>query len=249
MKFCQNMERMGLSNSLHRKQPCFLQISWYKMMLQFTRLSRSQEILSSPFLERIMLDSVMVIYLSFNMRMLSLPNIEIKTYISLETDISCIGFNCGEAVNFALDDWFPLGAAASKRYANLKMFPLVSYEELLCKEAVHIYKSLKVRGSKNKPVKDLTSYHATVLSFMHLLQFYKETLLGLNDSKESSSTIGTLTCCDCHRECYLAYMLCEYCHSDPICLFHGKNKEKALYLHLTCNTVHYYLSLICYEEI
>ncbi|KEH21496.1 transcription factor jumonji (JmjC) domain protein [Medicago truncatula] len=25
------------------------------------------------------------------------------------------GFNCGEAVNFAIGDWFPLGAAASKR--------------------------------------------------------------------------------------------------------------------------------------
>ncbi|TKY67763.1 Lysine-specific demethylase JMJ706 [Spatholobus suberectus] len=132
------------------------------------------------------------------------------------------GFNCGEAVNFAIGDWFPLGAAASKRYAHLRMFPIISYEELLCEEAMQIYKSLKVTGSKNKP-KDLTAYHATVLSFVHLMQFYKETLFKLNTSKESSSssnTIGTLICRDCHRDCYVAYMLCEYCDSCPICLYH-----------------------------
>ncbi|KAJ1422113.1 JmjN domain [Sesbania bispinosa] len=56
------------------------------------------------------------------------------------------GFNCGEAVNFAIGDWFPLGAEASKRYAHLRMFPIIPHEELLCKEAMQIYKSLKVRG-------------------------------------------------------------------------------------------------------
>ncbi|KAK7308280.1 hypothetical protein VNO77_41882 [Canavalia gladiata] len=31
------------------------------------------------------------------------------------------GFNCGKAVNFATDDWFPLGAEASRHYALLRM--------------------------------------------------------------------------------------------------------------------------------
>ncbi|XP_031395287.1 lysine-specific demethylase JMJ706-like [Punica granatum] len=46
------------------------------------------------------------------------------------------GFNCGEAVNFALGDWFPLGAVASRRYALLNRVPLLPHEELLCKEAM-----------------------------------------------------------------------------------------------------------------
>ncbi|KAL2339390.1 hypothetical protein Fmac_007330 [Flemingia macrophylla] len=51
------------------------------------------------------------------------------------------GFNCGEAVNFAIGDWFPLGAAASNRYAHLRVRSLIPYEELLCKEAMLVYKS------------------------------------------------------------------------------------------------------------
>lgn len=133
-------------------------------------------------------------------------------------------------MNFAIGDWFPLGAAASRRYAHLRMFPIIPYEELLCKEAMQIYKSLKVRGSRSK-LKDVACYHATVLSFVHLMQYYK-TLLRLNDPMKcssSSNTIGTLICRDCHRDCYVAYMLCSSCYSYPICLYHGK---KALYLHL-----------------
>ncbi|XP_019465230.1 PREDICTED: lysine-specific demethylase JMJ706-like isoform X1 [Lupinus angustifolius] len=128
------------------------------------------------------------------------------------------GFNCGEAVNFAIGDWFPLGAEASKRYANLRMFPIIPYEELLCKEAMQLYKLSKDRGSKN-----LACNHATVLSFVHLMQFYKKTLLQLKGSKEcsiSSRTIDTLICCNCHRDCYVCYMLCEHCYSHPICLYH-----------------------------
>eukprot|EP01018_Ginkgo_biloba_P006432 Gb_15885 [translate_table: standard] len=47
-----------------------------------------------------------------------------------------ICFNCGEAVNFAMADWFPFGAAACKRYANLNRLPILPHELLLCKEAM-----------------------------------------------------------------------------------------------------------------
>ncbi|KAJ1440442.1 JmjC domain [Sesbania bispinosa] len=49
------------------------------------------------------------------------------------------------AVNFAIGDWFPPGAAATKRYAHLKMLPIIPYEELLCKEAMLVYKSSKFK--------------------------------------------------------------------------------------------------------
>ncbi|KAG1360619.1 lysine-specific demethylase JMJ706 [Cocos nucifera] len=50
------------------------------------------------------------------------------------------GFNCAEAVNFAIGDWFPFGSVASQRYALLNRTPLLPYEELLCKEAMLLYK-------------------------------------------------------------------------------------------------------------
>ncbi|KAF2306687.1 hypothetical protein GH714_020443 [Hevea brasiliensis] len=41
------------------------------------------------------------------------------------------GFNCGEAVNFALGDWFPFGELASKRYARIGMMAILPCEEIL----------------------------------------------------------------------------------------------------------------------
>ncbi|XP_061357216.1 lysine-specific demethylase JMJ13-like [Gastrolobium bilobum] len=140
------------------------------------------------------------------------------------------GFNCGEAVNFAIGDWFPLGAAASRRYAHLKMLSIIPYEELLCKEAMLVYKSSKVRSSKNKP-EDMASYHAIVLSFLHLMQFYKASLLRLNSPRKlssSSNTLGSLICSLCHKDCYVAYLQCKYCYSHPICLFHDIASQTCL---------------------
>ncbi|ESW19401.1 hypothetical protein PHAVU_006G121800 [Phaseolus vulgaris] len=132
------------------------------------------------------------------------------------------GFNCGEAVNFANDEWFPLGAAASRRYALLRMMPLIPYEEILCKEAMFVYKSSRVRSSKNKP-EDKASYNAIVQPFLHLMQFYMTYLLQQKSSRNlqrSSNTSGLVICRICHRDCYVAYLLCKYCFSHPICLFH-----------------------------
>jgi len=135
-----------------------------------------------------------------------------------------LGFNCGEAVNFAIGDWFPLGAAASERYSHLKMLPIIPYEELLCKEALLIYNSSKDSGFKIKP-KD-TSYRAIVLSFLHLIQFYKTSLSRFDSSIKLSSysntSLASVTCSLCSRDCYVAFLLCKKCYSDPICLFHGK---------------------------
>ncbi|KAJ4950221.1 hypothetical protein NE237_027053 [Protea cynaroides] len=58
------------------------------------------------------------------------------------------GFNCGEAVNFAIGDWFPLGVVASQRYALLGRMPLLPQEELLCKEAMLLFKSSSVPECK-----------------------------------------------------------------------------------------------------
>uniref|UniRef100_A0A0R0J5F2 JmjC domain-containing protein n=1 Tax=Glycine max TaxID=3847 RepID=A0A0R0J5F2_SOYBN len=129
------------------------------------------------------------------------------------------GFNCGEAVNFANGDWFQLRAAASRRYAHLRRMPLIPYEELLSKEAMQVYKSSRVR--------------TIILPFLHLMQSYKTSLLRLNSSRKlpsSSNTSGSQICSLCHRDCYVAYVLCKYCFSHPICLFHDIAPQTCFYV-------------------
>ncbi|KAK9150279.1 hypothetical protein Syun_008588 [Stephania yunnanensis] len=58
---------------------------------------------------------------------------------SHEAESSLLSFNCGEAVNFAIGDWFPMGVVANKRYALLNRVPLLPHEELLCKEAMLLF--------------------------------------------------------------------------------------------------------------
>ena len=136
------------------------------------------------------------------------------------------GFNCGEAVNFASADWFLFGAEASQRYALLRAFPIIPYEELLCKEAMLLYKSIKRRGSHHTAA-DSVSHLSIKLSFVRLVRFYEETLdRSTNTTTGSSSTStpmprGTIICSICKRDRYLSYMICTSCCSSSICLNHG----------------------------
>uniref|UniRef100_A0A2N9EJJ9 JmjC domain-containing protein n=1 Tax=Fagus sylvatica TaxID=28930 RepID=A0A2N9EJJ9_FAGSY len=74
------------------------------------------------------------------------------------------GFNCGEAVNFATGDWFPMGALASQRYALLNKIPIIPYEELLCNEAMLLFKSLKKENSSTS-FEDSASQRSVKFSF------------------------------------------------------------------------------------
>jgi len=60
------------------------------------------------------------------------------------------GFNCGEAVNFALADWFPFGAAACKRYENLNRQQILPHEQLLCKEAMLLANNRSSSGNRTE---------------------------------------------------------------------------------------------------
>jgi len=42
------------------------------------------------------------------------------------------GFNCAEAVNFAMPDWIKFGDQCVKRYSSLRKPPVISHEALLC---------------------------------------------------------------------------------------------------------------------
>ncbi|KAJ7953409.1 Lysine-specific demethylase [Quillaja saponaria] len=132
------------------------------------------------------------------------------------------GFNCGEAVNFAIGDWFPLGAIASRRYALLNRIPLLPHEELLCKEAMLLSKRLELEDSDFSSA-DLFSHHCTKVSYVNLMRFQHCALWSLMKSRVcttvSPNSYGTIVCSLCKRDCYVAYVDCN-CHMHPVCLRH-----------------------------
>ncbi|KAK6794773.1 hypothetical protein RDI58_008226 [Solanum bulbocastanum] len=130
------------------------------------------------------------------------------------------GFNCGEAVNFAIGEWFPFGAAASERYALLGKVPIIPYEELLCAEAMLLSKSLARRPYCTS---DIIDVRCVMTSFSCLLRSYHRARWCLEKLKTSlrmcSKSRGSFTCILCKRLCYVAYLECK-CYAGPICLFH-----------------------------
>ncbi|KAF2600951.1 hypothetical protein F2Q68_00010979, partial [Brassica cretica] len=80
------------------------------------------------------------------------------------------GFNCGEAVNFAMGDWFPFGAIASCRYAHLNRLPLLPHEELICKEAMLLNSSSKLESLDFTPT-ELSGQRNIKTAFVHLIRF------------------------------------------------------------------------------
>ncbi|KAL9256459.1 Lysine-specific demethylase JMJ13-like protein [Drosera capensis] len=132
------------------------------------------------------------------------------------------GFNCGEAVNFAIGDWFPLGAIASKRYSLLNRVPLLPHEELICKEAMDLHRNDKIERPGNESAY-LASEHSIKVSFIQLMRFQHRAswcflkagiLTGV-----SRHSHGTILCSQCKRDCYVAYINCS-CYLHPVCLRH-----------------------------
>ncbi|XP_030457322.1 lysine-specific demethylase JMJ13 isoform X2 [Syzygium oleosum] len=136
------------------------------------------------------------------------------------------GFNCGEAVNFALGDWFPLGAIASKRYALLNRVPLLPHEELLCREAMLLNASPELDYSSA----DLASHRSIQISFVKLMRFQHRVRWCLMKSRACAGVCqvshGTVVCSLCKRDCYVAYLNCA-CHSQLICLRHDIESLKS----------------------
>ncbi|KAM6556613.1 hypothetical protein CsatB_003632 [Cannabis sativa] len=132
------------------------------------------------------------------------------------------GFNCGEAVNFAIGDWFPLGAVASQRYALLSRMPLLPHEELLCKEAMLLYSSLELEDLDHSSA-DLASHCSIKTSFVKLIRFLHRARWLLMKSgictSVSANQHGTILCSLCKRDCYVAFVNCS-CYMHPVCLRH-----------------------------
>lgn len=48
------------------------------------------------------------------------------------------GFCVGEAVNFAMHDWYRFGADCCLRYRRLNQPPILPHDELICEEATEL---------------------------------------------------------------------------------------------------------------
>ncbi|XP_010530011.1 PREDICTED: lysine-specific demethylase JMJ706 isoform X2 [Tarenaya hassleriana] len=132
------------------------------------------------------------------------------------------GFNCGEAVNFAMGDWFPFAAIASSRYAHLKRVPLLPHEELICKEAMLLYTSSGLQDLNFSPA-DFLAQHCIKVAFVKLIHSFHWACWSLMKSRSctglASNTHGTIVCSLCKRDCYLAFINCD-CYAHPLCLRH-----------------------------
>ncbi|KAJ8631969.1 hypothetical protein MRB53_025305 [Persea americana] len=132
------------------------------------------------------------------------------------------GFNCGEAVNFAIGDWFPLGALASQRYALLNRTPLLPQEELLCKEAMLIFERVSSPSTDLQHLSTDATERCIMVSFAQLMRFQHRARWLLMKSKAcvsfSPTSEGAL-CSICKRDCYVAYIKCS-CYRQTICLRH-----------------------------
>ncbi|KAL2901241.1 hypothetical protein RDABS01_026323 [Bienertia sinuspersici] len=132
------------------------------------------------------------------------------------------GFNCGEAVNFAIGDWFSLGAVASRRYAYLNRIPLLPHEELLCKEAMILFRSPEPEDPDHTSY-ILNSQHSVKASFVQLMRFQHRARWCLARSRFCSAVsmenFGTILCSQCKRDCHIAFVSCS-CLLHPVCLRH-----------------------------
>ncbi|VFR02149.1 unnamed protein product [Cuscuta campestris] len=132
------------------------------------------------------------------------------------------GFNCGEAVNFAIGNWFPVGSIASHRYALLNRLPLLPFEELLCKEAMLLSRSLELEDH-DFLMDGMKSYHSIIASFVNLMRFHhfaRWHLIRLKACTDISLVShSTILCSICKRDCYVAYINCM-CYSHAVCLRH-----------------------------
>lgn len=132
------------------------------------------------------------------------------------------GFNCGEAVNFAIGDWFPLGSIARRRYALLNRTPLLPHDELLCKEAMLLHASLELEDSDYSSA-ELICHRSVKIAFVNLMRFQHGARWCLTKARAYSGVSlishGTILCSLCKRDCYVSYLNCN-CHLHPVCFRH-----------------------------
>ncbi|XP_059077523.1 lysine-specific demethylase JMJ13 isoform X2 [Cryptomeria japonica] len=126
------------------------------------------------------------------------------------------GFNCGEAVNFALVDWFPFGAAACKRYENLNRVQILPHEQLLCKEAMLLANNRLCSGDGTQ--------HLMKIAFVSLIRRQHQFCWLLKKQEAhifySLGYDRNVLCSVCNHWCYVAFGICQS-NRHTVCLNHA----------------------------
>ncbi|KAI3934404.1 hypothetical protein MKW92_002411 [Papaver armeniacum] len=126
------------------------------------------------------------------------------------------GFNCGEAVNFVIGDWFPLGDVASRRCALLNRAPPLSHKELLYKEAMLLSRASSATADvQHGENLNLDSDRSLKVSFVHLMRFQHRAHWSLMKQRACSSVSlkfhGTVLCGICKRDFCPCGSSCDFC--------------------------------------
>ncbi|GMH37089.1 hypothetical protein BSKO_04962 [Bryopsis sp. KO-2023] len=112
------------------------------------------------------------------------------------------GFNVGEAVNFALPEWFPIGRQAIERYGSLRTTHILPHEELLCREAISVGSHLE--KFKTKPTKPQL---VVIQEYVATIQKQREQRMELKGRGAKILEIdwphGSNPCSRCNSLCFL----------------------------------------------
>ncbi|KAI8813645.1 hypothetical protein BJ742DRAFT_704778 [Cladochytrium replicatum] len=128
------------------------------------------------------------------------------------------GFNCAEAVNFALPDWLPYGLSCVERYHMYRRMPVFSHDELIVttwKKDKSVKSAIWLEGQLQYVVKRQTALRTEVRkAFPHLTEIEEEFDMPLEDEGQ---------CIVCHQYCYLSRITCANCSpSSTVCLSHAE---------------------------
>lgn len=126
------------------------------------------------------------------------------------------GFNCGEAVNFALLDWFPFGEAACKRYENLNRVQILPHDQLLCEEAMRHANGRFCSGDK--------SQLSMKVAFVRHIRLQHQLCWLLKKKGAhifySGGYNSNVLCSVCNHWCYVAFGICQS-NMHSVCLSHA----------------------------
>ena len=134
-----------------------------------------------------------------------------------------LGFNCGEAVNFALPDWIPFGRDASETYRKSQRAPSISNERLLMQVARNPV-DLDDVESCDILIKDLEKTMEDQRRLQkELSQNGITNIVGMPGDEDSEEYDEKRQCHVCMHMCYISALVCSCDAERVVCLRHWQN--------------------------
>lgn len=131
------------------------------------------------------------------------------------------GYNCAEAVNFALEDWFVHGRAAGVRYRKFARASVFSLEKLLltCAVVDPASHARDVLGKELAHLRDKEAKQRTALENAGVVHFER---VGSHSTHHIAQDDVPDLCDVCKHHCFLSYVHCKSHPDRVMCLSHFK---------------------------